>query len=405
MRRQVVLNWLHHLSCTHPDYHSMNLSMQNLHTLPVDGSVHTLLLTCGVNEMFNSEFNEPPTSDLNDASNYALNTALTAASTAAVNAALNAAVNAAVNTALTTAVNTALNAAVNTASTTAANAAVNAAAITALTTAVNAAANTALTTAANAALNAAANAAVNAVLNDAFDEEINLEPHEVGVPDFRQDETELQHLQWAVQSAPPALSIVLFHQTSLSEWEKKCVFQMAFPSLFLCGLSDFFNPCTHEIMFKDWISHVLRYKDGHFTHHPHFCYVAFNMWMHLESKKSASYLCKQLNGQPVTLDMLQEQAHEGSGSLFNQISQMGQKLRGTQPYWLQKGQDLEAIMLNLDTPHLFFTLSAADLQWHDLQQQMPGSEQLFKLSEQEQLCKAAHDLTDNPHIAACYLVQ
>ena len=111
-----------------------------------------------------------------------------------------------------------------------------------------------------------------------------------------------------------------FHQTSLSEWEKKCVFQMAFPSLFLCGLGDFFNPHTHEITFKDWISYVLKYKDECFTHYSHFCYVAFNMWMHLESKKSASYLCKQLNGQSVTLDMLQEQACESSGSLSNQIS-------------------------------------------------------------------------------------
>ena len=369
MRRQVVLDWLHHLSRTHPDYHGMDLSMQNLHTLPVDGSVHTLLPTRGVNEMFNSESNGPPTSDLNDAPNHALNTAPTTAPTAAANAALNAAANAAVNTAPTTA------------------------------------ANTAPTTAANAALNAAANAAANAAPNDAFDEEINLEPHEVGVPDFRQDETELQHLQRAVQSAPPALSMASFRQTPLSEWEKKCVFRMAFPSLFPCGLGDFFNPRTHEITFKDWISHVLRYKDGRFARHPRFRYVAFNMWMRLESKKSASYLCKQLNGQPVTLDMLQEQAREGSGSLSNQISRMGQKLRGTRPYWLQKGQDLEAMALNLDTPHLFFTLSAADLQWHDLRQQMPGSEQLSELSEQEQLRKAAHDLTDNPHIAACYLVQ
>ena len=287
----MVLNWLHHLSHTHSDYHSMNLSMQNLHTLSVNDSVHTLLPICDINEMFNSEFNRSSISDLNDALNHALNTALTAALITAANAALNAAVNAAVNTALTTTANTALNAAVNTALTTAANAA----AITASTTTVNAAVNTALTTAANTALNTAANAAVNAVLNNTFDEEINLEPHEVGVPDFCQDETELQHLQWAVQSAPPALSIVSFHQTSLSEWEKKCVFQMAFPFLFLCGLSDFFNPCTHEITFKDWISHVLRYKDEHFTYHSHFCYVAFNMWMHLESKKSVSYLCKQLN--------------------------------------------------------------------------------------------------------------
>ena len=36
---------------------------------------------------------------------------------------------------------------------------------------------------------------------------------------------------------------------------------------------------------------------------------------------------------------------------------------------------------------------------------MPGSEHLSELSEQEQLRKAVCDLTDNPHIAAYYLVQ
>ena len=232
VRRQVVLNWLHHLSCNHPDYQHIKLSMQNLHTLPVDESVHTLLPTHSINEMFNNEFNGPLTSDLNDA----LNTAL------------------------------------------------------------------------------------NDLLNNALNDEINLEPHKVEVPDFHEDETELQHLQQAVQSASPALSITLFCQTLLSEWKKKCVFQMAFPSLFSCRLGDFFKPHTHEITFKDWISHVLQYKDERFTYHSCFCYVAFNMWMHYKSKKSASYLCKQLNGQPVTLDMLQEQVYVGNSSLFNQIS-------------------------------------------------------------------------------------
>ena len=113
----------------------MKLSMQNLHTLPVDESVHTLLPTCGINEMFNNEFNGSLTSDSNDA----LNTAL------------------------------------------------------------------------------------NDPLNNALDNEINLEPYEIEVSNFCEDETELQHLQQAVQSAPPALSMS-FRWTLLSEWEKKCVF-------------------------------------------------------------------------------------------------------------------------------------------------------------------------------------
>ena len=54
----------------------MKLSMQNLHTLPVNGFIHTLLLTHGINEMFNNEFNESLISDLNNALNTALNDSL-----------------------------------------------------------------------------------------------------------------------------------------------------------------------------------------------------------------------------------------------------------------------------------------------------------------------------------------
>ena len=50
--------------------------MQNLHTLPVNESVHTLLPTCSINKMFNNEFNESLISDLNNALNAALNNSL-----------------------------------------------------------------------------------------------------------------------------------------------------------------------------------------------------------------------------------------------------------------------------------------------------------------------------------------
>ena len=54
----------------------MKLSMQNLHTLPVNEFIHTLLLTCGINEMFNNKFNGSLISDLNNTLNTALNNSL-----------------------------------------------------------------------------------------------------------------------------------------------------------------------------------------------------------------------------------------------------------------------------------------------------------------------------------------
>ena len=61
------------------------------------------------------------------------------------------------------------------------------------------------------------------------------------------------------------------------------------------------------------------------------------------------------------------------------------------------------MVLNLNAPHLFITASAADLQWFDLQAQMPGFERHSERTEHEQYRAASDNLTHNPHIAAKYL--
>ena len=60
---------------------------------------------------------------------------------------------------------------------------------------------------------------------------------------------------------------------------------------------------------------------------------------------------------------------------------------------------------NLGCPHLFFTVSAADLQWHDLHRHMPSFERLSEMTEQVRYRTAANDLKNNPHIAAEYLAR
>ena len=62
------------------------------------------------------------------------------------------------------------------------------------------------------------------------------------------------------------------------------------------------------------------------------------------------------------------------------------------------------MVLNLNAPHLFITASAADLQWFDLQAQMPGFERYSEQTEHEQYRAASYNLTHNPHIATEWML-
>ncbi len=91
------------------------------------------------------------------------------------------------------------------------------------------------------------------------------------------------------------------------------------------------------------------------------------------------------------------------GRLADRIARRANKLRGTRLYWQQARRELEAFVYDLGCPHLFFTFSTADLQWWDLQMQMPDFETYMDAGEQEQAKLAWKNLQENPHIVAEYL--
>lgn len=61
-------------------------------------------------------------------------------------------------------------------------------------------------------------------------------------------------------------------------------------------------------------------------------------------------------------------------------------------------------MINIHgTPHLFFTLSAADLQWPDLHRHMPSEIEVPPGNESAAKRQRRLALQRNPHLAASYL--
>lgn len=90
--------------------------------------------------------------------------------------------------------------------------------------------------------------------------------------------------------------------------------------------------------------------------------------------------------------------------LAQRIARRGAVLPGTRPYWSDASRKLKAQIRdpNCKSPHLFFTVSAADIQWPDLHQHMPPYPGTPPENEQEAYRIRLANLNANPAIAAYY---
>ena len=73
-------------------------------------------------------------------------------------------------------------------------------------------------------------------------------------------------------------------------------------------------------------------------------------------------------------DMVTSDNNQDLEVLAQRIACRGAVLPGTRPYWSDASRKLKAQIrdTNCKSPHLFFTVSAADIQWPDLYQHMPA---------------------------------
>ena len=91
-------------------------------------------------------------------------------------------------------------------------------------------------------------------------------------------------------------------------------------------------------------------------------------------------------------------------ALAQRIARQGAVLPGTRPYWSDASQKLKAQIQdkNCKSPHLFFTVSATDIQWPDLHQHMPAYLRAPPENEQDTYWIRMANLNENPAIAAYY---
>ena len=105
---------------------------------------------------------------------------------------------------------------------------------------------------------------------------------------------------------------------------------------------------------------------------------------------------------------------EGRETFLKSLHRHVDWMPGLTPFWERNRRQLVQMIDQLGSPHLFFTLSAADLHWPDLhriieQQKViaTGTEpfDITTLGEKERLDRCVNNLTEYPHIVASFLQQ
>ena len=177
----------------------------------------------------------------------------------------------------------------------------------------------------------------------------------------------VQERQSHQQPATPTLSWPPSGSTPVNEFNTEGYISCAFPTLFSTGAADFIAPRPLQVTVGNYFKHLLLYKDGRFARHPRFRYFALNTEMRWRALQAGRIYIRQ---HPHDAQLLVEELRDmvgREGEVFsNRVLHYASSLRGTRHYWFRQRSRLIAMVDTLGLPTIFFTHSAADLQWPEL---------------------------------------
>lgn len=196
-------------------------------------------------------------------------------------------------------------------------------------------------------------------------------------PNLRSGLTEFEQLAAAAQGNDPpeiVLTMPMVRGTPINEHSAELIAINAFPTLFPTGKGDFKEIRGKKVTMEEWAAHLMRYNDGRFARHSRFRYWALNTIFRKRAKNASKYYAKS---HPTDGDLSVEDIREMIDSndaerLAQRVSRSAAPIEGSRPFWASKRKDLTAQIRDIGCPSVFFTCSAADVQWPDLHQHMPG---------------------------------
>ena len=178
--------------------------------------------------------------------------------------------------------------------------------------------------------------------------------------------------------------------TPLDEFHSEGYITLAFPTLFPTGAADFTAPRMHPVTLGFYLKHPMMYSDGRFARHPRFRYFALNTEMRWRAIQAGRvYVCQHPEDARLSVDELRDMVDT---SFSSRVCHYAGFLRGTRPYWMKQRSCLIAMVDTLGLPTVFFTHSAADLQWPELSN-------LICQDSPEDASAHRHAVIDNPAVA------
>ncbi len=179
------------------------------------------------------------------------------------------------------------------------------------------------------------------------------------VPDITNNVPELQILQEQLPPVanPPARGSVTqatLRSRPINEYDVSIdIGRMAFPTLFPNGAASFHTSRQREVSFKDYVKHLMRYKDDRFAQHARFRWWAFNTMMRAQAKGTSKWTWKRVNNRNVDIEELRALVNNDGGKMSDIITRKAQTLRGTRPYWWRAKTELESFVHCQGTPSVF----------------------------------------------------
>ena len=137
---------------------------------------------------------------------------------------------------------------------------------------------------------------------------------------------------------------------------------MCFPTLFPTGAADFLAPGHLVVTIGNYLKHMMMFEDGRFARHPRFRYFALNTEMRWRALQAGRIYVRQM----MLSCLLKSSGTWSVMALSNRVLHYATSLRGMRHYWFKQRSRLIAMVDTLGLPTVFFTHSAADLQWPEL---------------------------------------
>ena len=114
----------------------------------------------------------------------------------------------------------------------------------------------------------------------------------------------------------------------------------------------------------NYFKHLMQYDDGRFAKHPRFRFFALNTEMRHRALQTGRVYYPG-DGQ-LSLDELRDMVGRQGEAFSNRVLHYSSSLCGTKQYWQRQRSRLLSMVDTLGLPTVFFTHSAADLQWPEL---------------------------------------